>query len=173
MTPSLIDFLGYVEKTDPDKIESFRSSTVKKILGATQFLTSVDNRVEVSHRLIDIEVEKTKILGKHKTSCRKGCASCCFNKVAVSVDEYKVLKAFKPGNHPSDKACRFLDSDNSCSVYEHRPSTCRTHMVVSDPKNCGTGKAVSKLFSYDAHIYSSAASAVDNKILYIEDLCNE
>lgn len=32
--------------------------------------------------------------------------------------------------------CVFLDRDGTCSIYEHRPISCRQHWVASDPELC-------------------------------------
>ena len=39
------------------------------------------------------------------------------------------------------RRCVFLDDDNTCSVYEHRPGSCRTHVVSSNPDECGKREA--------------------------------
>jgi Fe-S-cluster containining protein len=35
-----------------------------------------------------------------------------------------------------NRSCVFLDDSGACKVYEHRPSACRRHFVISDPKLC-------------------------------------
>lgn len=79
------------------------------------------------------------------SACRDGCSQCCYQAVAVTSAE-----AAKIGKHlgidPVD-APMMLDRDNSvskymavpcpflkkkrCSIYEVRPSACRTHFNVS------------------------------------------
>lgn len=41
-----------------------------------------------------------------------------------------------------DRACPFLKEDGLCSVYESRPSVCRTNHVISDPVTCETREGV-------------------------------
>lgn len=74
-------------------------------------------------------------------ACKKGCAQCCHIAAVITEVEAKILakaggrkmaKVRKTGNREAlvkkyfGVPCPFL-KDNACSVYEHRPITCRTH----------------------------------------------
>lgn len=95
-----------------------------------------------------------------KSSCKKGCCHCCYIKLDVyeseatelfksydrSCDERVIKQSSASHLHPDDyvielskddRKCPFL-KDNLCSVYEHRPLSCSTYYVVSDPKECDT-----------------------------------
>lgn len=93
-------------------------------------------------------------------SCSSGCAACCNllpmtslgeavgtiiqlgdmwpkykSRVLADVeklDEYKgdSVRWFKEG-----RGCAFLEGDH-CSIYPYRPTTCRSHLVISDPERC-------------------------------------
>ena len=44
-----------------------------------------------------------------------------------------------PISHPhQDRKCVFLNDQNECTIYDDRPSVCRTNTVLSDPAACST-----------------------------------
>lgn len=94
-------------------------------------------------------------------TCAKGCAHCCYIEVHVTADEAQLLIMVAKANgieidweHVKHQAkaerwkqldfksrkCVFLDADNTCSVYEYRPSTCRKYLVGSPPDRCNSQK---------------------------------
>ncbi len=101
---------------------------------------------------------------KMKTTCKKGCSSCCYLFAIIGPANGLVLAdhILKQPNWESwlpklaaaaektcfegvcrttyfDKAipCVFLDTESgTCKVYDKRPAACRFHYVVSDPKDC-------------------------------------
>ena len=108
--------------------------------------------------IIDTESEKN---GHGKIKCGKGCSFCCHYHVDITDDEAELLVEFskeikiqidkqylekqKDKNVDtweelkySERRCVFLDADGSCKVYEHRPVSCRTLQVITDPKLCST-----------------------------------
>ena len=48
------------------------------------------------------------------------CGACCKNIAGI-----KELESFDLGNG----VCRFLDSNNMCSIYDSRPSICRVDIM--------------------------------------------
>lgn len=168
-----------------EKDSSFR----KLIKRMTQKLSKMHDpvkRAHFIHQKIDIEIsaqfknENVKSL----VQCKKGCSSCCHSQVAVTEGEAKILaERIKNGvdiNHErlhlqaevgnstskfyqmslQDRACVFLTDRGLCSVYEDRPSVCRTNYVLSDPSNCevrpGEAPTVQLLntFGADSWVYS-------------------
>jgi len=120
----------------------------------------------------------------HKINCGKGCSFCCFQHVVITDDEGKLMTKYakekgveidyehlKRQNVPSDveynklsvkdRKCIFLDSFASCSIYDHRPMSCRKVLVVSDPLDCDTenrpGAKVGQLTDTEAEVIASAA----------------
>jgi Fe-S-cluster containining protein len=114
---------------------------------------------EVNKKLSSLFQDET--VKKH-VSCRKGCSACCHTQVSVTDDEAillaravenglkidmeKLKKQASVSKSAStwysipfqDRACIFLDENKECSVYNDRPSVCRTNHVVGDPKDCST-----------------------------------
>jgi hypothetical protein len=97
-----------------------------------------------------------------KPSCKKGCASCCYRKIYVTLAEaiiiyreikkkkilQEVLKDCKKNESIVSETdansyfvmkipCPLLNTKtNSCRVYSVRPVGCSTHWVLSSPKLC-------------------------------------
>lgn len=93
--------------------------------------------------------------------CRKGCAACCKQTVAITGDEaVQLVVVAKAKDIPldrdrlvrqthyndetwasqpaEDRACPFLGSDQVCQVYHDRPLSCRKYFVISNPEYCDT-----------------------------------
>lgn len=102
-------------------------------------------------------------VAKKYVTCSRGCNACCHSQVSINADESKLLAKLiledkvevnlnklylqaSVGNNSEkwfklayqDRGCVFLDSAGACSIYEDRPSVCRTNTVLSPPKNCET-----------------------------------
>ncbi len=97
-----------------------------------------------------------------RSSCAKGCASCCLRPISVTLLEglllYRHLRdagqwtsALQEKLHaslPGDlslrpdvrfltlRPCPLLTDDKSCAGYQGRPAVCRLHAVSSLPEHC-------------------------------------
>lgn len=140
-------------------------------------------RAKYFYREIDKAVsEDTKsysqVPGAKPITCKKGCSHCCYMNIDVFREEATLLAGkIRSGEisynepefdaqknmscedfHGNPRPCIFL-KNNTCSIYEHRPSTCRKYFVVSDPKKCLIGDTpilVAKPTLYNAEIIYSA-----------------
>jgi Fe-S-cluster containining protein len=104
---------------------------------------SVRSKVRALYQLVDEHSSYTK----GHTACKKGCGHCCHIAAPISKVEAEMIgeatgiepKPIKPGVLIGDQSgnilgfdwgyhnpCAFL-KDGSCSIYEHRPLTCRAH----------------------------------------------
>jgi Fe-S-cluster containining protein len=143
------------------------------------------SRGKYIHQLIEKEVMASSHIA---TSCKKGCGACCHLEVEVTKDDAAVLyQAIKDGafidlnrleslaqrNRQGEEwqqgavatnRCLFLGVDDSCSVYESRPATCRKVAVVSDPKECADslGKVVPLTMPMAEIIISASLNIPDN-----------
>lgn len=91
------------------------------------------------------------------SQCSKGCSACCYIDVSLTAIEAEVIgaaigviptvpkdtctiesKNFDQyrGRHLG-KPCTFL-SENRCTIYDHRPLSCRTHTNLGDAFFCDT-----------------------------------
>ncbi len=92
--------------------------------------------------------------------CKVGCSGCCHTQVGITDDEAELLAErindglkidlnllktqLAVGNNPEDfyklsqenRRCIFLGSDESCQVYNDRPSVCRTNAVLGEASQC-------------------------------------
>lgn len=80
------------------------------------------------------------------SACRRGCSHCCHQPVAVAPLEAQIIgegigiTPARPRLHTRfagyargyDHPCRFLSSDGSCSIHEHRPFGCRVLVNMAD-----------------------------------------
>ena len=104
------------------------------------------SKVKKIHKFID---EQNKVMFEDKTVCKKGCSYCC----SINVDVTEVEAAYiaentgtkikdniifsKHKNKYFGVPCPFLDQNNHlCSIYEFRPSVCRTYFVFDDSELC-------------------------------------
>lgn len=94
--------------------------------------------------------------------CKVGCSACCHTQVGITEDEAQLLvgrindglkidynllqNQIKAGNNSEgfyqlsykERKCIFLGEDNSCQVYNDRPSVCRTNAVLGEASQCST-----------------------------------
>ena len=120
--------------------------------------------------------------------CKLGCTACCHTQVSVTDDEAQLLvkliedgvevnrerlsKQAAVGNDSAaffklkyqDRKCIFLRDSGACSVYEDRPSVCRTNVVLGDASQCDTSKGIKstrlvKTPKSDLAIYASFEAA--------------
>jgi Fe-S-cluster containining protein len=133
-----------------------------------KFPGEIKDKVGAMYDVIDeINQETLWKEGEQHPSCRKGCAHCCYIQVActeweaitvldymdhigMSFEESDIQKLENQASaksdreymvHP-DRRCVFLGQDNTCQIYEARPSACRNYFVFSDPEECDTFKQV-------------------------------
>lgn len=124
--------------------------------------------VEKAHLEIDGRIEA--YLNRHslEVSCKRGCFSCCFALVVLSLGEADSIRAqLEPGllaqvettglqrlqriardkNQPDFATqyfleahrCPFLSPDNACSVHPFRPLACRGVLTDLEPIYCAPG----------------------------------
>jgi len=116
-----------------------------------------------------------------RVACRKGCAHCCHVNVDITEPEARLLvAAADDAGWPIDRErlrvqrdaldftklslaerrCVFLRDDNTCAVYEHRPSGCRKYFAVDTAELCDTvkhpGAQVLNFVSIEAEVIQSA-----------------
>lgn len=165
------------------------SSFRKLIKRMTQKISKISDPIKKAkyvHKKINEEIEsqfKNQMVDK-LVQCKKGCSACCHSQVAITESEafllaQKVDEGYgidferlqiqaMAGNSAKEffklsyeeRACVFLNDSNQYSIYEDRPSVCRTNYVLSDPVNCeirdGESPSVQLLntFSADSWVYS-------------------
>jgi Fe-S-cluster containining protein len=112
------------------------------------------------YRALDPKFEE--LAAKENVTCKKGCASCCYLQIYITLPEavalaeklsedpvrmqkvisdcYEQLNKLNPDNALHFKQmlpCVLLnEADKTCSVYDARPTACRHHYVVSPAENC-------------------------------------
>lgn len=145
-------------KNDPEYVRIVHDtiSRLKKISQAFK-------RARQVHKIVDEYVEEVfqdKIV-RELSPCKQGCTNCCYTEVSITEDEAELLvrkinggviidherlkKQAEVGDNQffarlsyEERKCIFLDNNGSCSVYEDRPSVCRTNAVLGDSNQCDT-----------------------------------
>ncbi len=103
---------------------------------------------------------------KKLSPCESGCSACCHTQVSVTRDEAELLaKRVNDGiaidlhklniqmtakNSSTswyelsfdERKCVFLNQNKECSVYEDRPSVCRTNAVLGEASQCDTSEEI-------------------------------
>lgn len=109
------------------KIENLPKNIDKVVAGKTE-------KLRVLFKTIDQTNEQ---LGQF-AACKKGCSSCCYIPVSISESEIEYIEKYtgakrtriQPAEVSQGKACPFL-LNGECSIYEHRPYSCRRHMAFT------------------------------------------
>lgn len=136
----------------------------RKTVNRLRYFNSSIKRAELVHKLVDLEMNelfKDDVISKNVT-CKASCTACCHTQVSITQDEADLLareitngaqvdlkrmrNLSETGNDADlfyktpyeERACPFLDDSGLCTVYENRPSVCRTNNVISDPAFCET-----------------------------------
>ena len=116
-----------------------RISRIERIVndGTANPLKALDVFIEIA----DYAISKLLI----PVTCRAGCDHCCHVAVGLTGIEARYIekrtgrkvKRYESG--PRDinerRPCPFL-KDKKCSIYTHRPATCRVFVSFDDPKIC-------------------------------------
>lgn len=179
------------------KNDPMMTGIIAEVLDQLKRMTGHFARARFVHRLVD---QYNQEVFTHPTvqkmiSCQKGCGACCHTQVSVTEDEAILLaERIRQGiqidfnrltvqknaeNNSAEfykipynvRKCVFLDEQNSCSVYEDRPSVCRTNAVIGGASQCSTEdgkeKAVHLINTYksDLVIVSHFASSLDSGAL--------
>jgi len=83
------------------------------------------------HQAVDEAAEPVQRANSARLQCKSGCASCCVDELTVFELEADVIREHHAdlltmGIPHAEGACAFLDDENRCRIYEHRPYVCRT-----------------------------------------------
>ena len=136
-------------------ITQFVMDHLKKISSSTE-------RARFIHHIVDDCNQEvfTHPMVKELSPCKAGCSGCCHTQVGITEEEaallaervnegviidYNLLELqSKSGNKSEDfyklsydqRRCVFLGSDETCQVYNDRPSVCRTNAVLGEASQC-------------------------------------
>ena len=191
LTSTLRELLHMPETTDADKetMGKLLLAAIDDITNASTALPSAE-LVQDVHAAIDglITIRREKPSSEsNKITCRKGCAHCCSQIVAISAIEAALLARAIRDNFlsidmaklerqqvrndatwlelsPEDRTCVFLGEGNLCRVYDDRPASCRKYFSISDPSACdlvaNPGGRTQVWFALNAEIVTSAMFTV-------------
>jgi uncharacterized protein len=141
---------------------------VKFIINRLNKISKPHKRARFIHSMVDefnVEIFKHELV-KQLSPCKMGCTGCCHTQVSVTEDEAQMLadkinnglkidrqrlqlQALAENNDAAfykinyeDRKCIFLGDAGLCSVYEDRPSVCRTNAVLGSSMQCDTSESV-------------------------------
>ncbi len=87
--------------------------------------------VDQLHRLVDELTASLVLHHRARLQCSVGCSDCCVDDITVFEVEAELIRRRAPEvlvDAPGGGGgCAFLDEDQACRIYEHRPYVCRTH----------------------------------------------
>lgn len=161
LTRNLRALLEQYEKSLPtnefDSFKRFIGSEVQKYLNKLSVYPAGAERGRVVHQWVEEEIKKSAHI---KTTCHRGCGYCCHLEVEITSDDAAVLGEVVKNGYKIDfdklkrlanrdvrgqewqagvtteNSCVFLNENNECGIYLHRPISCRKHSVSSDPEFC-------------------------------------
>lgn len=147
------------------------------------------NIAHTIHGLVDESVQHT--MATHPKApdvkCSKACAGCCSLFVNITHEEAVLLVGWCAAEgiaidwgkvhrqaacdlrqwakqKAGERRCVFLAADDTCRIYEHRPTTCRKYLVFTQPRYCDTvrhpGHQVGILAPVEGEMIASAALGV-------------
>lgn len=138
------------------------SNITQFVIDHLKKISSPKERARFVHHIVDDcnrEVFAHPIVQKFMP-CKSGCSGCCHTQVGITDDEAELLveriadgikidyalleKQSKLGNNGqafyslayNERRCVFLGADESCQVYNDRPSVCRTNAVLGESSQC-------------------------------------
>ncbi len=150
----------FMKHQKDSKLMRITKDAIKKL----KKIRDAKRRARAAHQMVDEKMDAVlsdPVVQKH-LSCKKGCAFCCHTQVSVTMDEahllahkivqgheidlYRLENQAKYAHQASEwfklshsqRKCVFLGEDNSCIIYEDRPSVCRTNSAISEPQYCST-----------------------------------
>ena len=90
-----------------------------------------DRTIEELHLSIDKSVLPVQEKNRARLRCKPGCASCCVDGITVFAVEADLIARhygdlLERALPHAEGACAFLDDQDRCRIYEHRPYVCRT-----------------------------------------------
>lgn len=80
---------------------------------------------------VDRLVDRLTTLHADRLRCRPGCGLCCVDDITVFAVEAERIREhhrdlLETGTPHAPGACAFLDDNDRCRIYQHRPYVCRT-----------------------------------------------
>lgn len=156
-------FGNYEDLEFSDQQKEFASFAKDEYIRQVSGIQPIPEKTMALYDVIDSVNKESFAPPNPQPSCRKGCAHCCYIQVAamewevITLLEYMKSKGLEFDENDIEKLknqaaikddkeyiisphrrCVFLDEDNTCQIYEARPSACRNYYVFSDPSDCDT-----------------------------------
>lgn len=150
--------------------------------GELRIENNAESVSDAIHKAVDNSMQESIDESEEKVTCGKGCSFCCYQQVDISDDEATLITEYtreisleipydkleKQAEEKDykqlpfqEKKCVFLNEEDSCSIYEHRPSACRKLVSVSEPSLCDIEKhpngEIKKLVSIEAEVMTSSS----------------
>lgn len=159
-----MDELNFFQSLPPEMKKAIKETINKygsnylKVLNPTP--RSKIKAVKAIYKLMDRSVQK--FMKTNTTTCKKGCAYCCYVYIETTIDEALLIRNYCKHNHIPLKEetlkeqskstrknwnhkCIFLDKNNCCFIYPVRPMTCRKYYVKSDPRLCDVSTGIHRI----------------------------
>ena len=152
-------FLAMLSRAEKENV----LGTLRREMQRIRLIPSGPSRARWVHGIVDealASFARKQPEITEQVRCGKGCAHCCHFWVGITRDEAELLAErvrqgrAQPaadrlalqrhwqspldfqGKPAGQAACVFLGEGGACTVYEDRPSACRSRLVASDPEWC-------------------------------------
>lgn len=102
-----------------------------RTLNGNTMINDIIKDLQNFHAEIDNKVNSLEKIHLDRIKCKAGCSSCCVDEITVFEIEAENIKQNYPDlleNEMPNKIgkCAFLDKNENCRIYPHRPYVCRT-----------------------------------------------
>jgi len=118
------------------------------------------------HRMVFVNADEADLLTTKLEQLEGGKISnktiAKLENITKAYSDSDTKKFWKLPYHQS--RCIFLDTDNTCKVYESRPASCRLKLVTSPAENCSKeksrerGNVIQNYYNLPIEVYNSAAT---------------
>jgi len=166
----------YKDKSENTILPPIPEELISEFKNTVHQLSFIENNNEKLEKIYNFLDSYNKFIDTFSV-CHNGCSACCKNEVQITKLEAQYIQDNTEhliSNNYFNKNwdCPFLIND-SCSIYNTRPFSCRTMHTLDDPKYCETNEEhqlYGAYFGKGVPIYEQLAAIIKTISPEIKDI---